>query len=113
MRWRPPLLRSSRVARAQLHGPWVRPKRARQIQTNNTVSTGNVPVVTHAQLLRNTTGHNDSAITKQEDHPKGQVKIAGLVRSARWKKNMVFAHIHDGTTYEPLQAILPTNLAEG
>ena len=42
-----------------------------------------------------------------------EVKVAGLVRSARWKKSMVFTNVHDGTTYEPLQAILPTDLADG
>lgn len=42
-----------------------------------------------------------------ESHPsESPVKIAGLVRSIRKHKKVAFAHISDGSTYQPMQAML-------
>ncbi|RMZ87542.1 hypothetical protein DV736_g5226, partial [Chaetothyriales sp. CBS 134916] len=40
-----------------------------------------------------------------------RVTISGLVRSVRKQKHVAFAHIQDGTTYQPIQAILDPQLA--
>ena len=106
MLWRPlPWLRSARLGRTPnpLHrnlpdlerSPWTQKKQ---------LSSKTLPISTHEQLLHLATATPASS---------SDVTVAGIVRSARWKKNIVFAHIHDGTTYAPLQAILPTNLAAG
>ena len=90
------------------------------------ISTHYLPIVKHIQLLESISiadraksrptseqAENQPAGEQTETQRANEVKVAGIVRSARWKKNIVFAHIHDGTTYEPLQAILPAELAAG
>lgn len=40
------------------------------------------------------------------------VRVQGLVRSIRKQKKRAFAHISDGTTYEPIQAVIRPDKAE-
>lgn len=60
----------------------------------NPVGLSTVSFIKHDTLLSQ--GHTT-------DSP---IKIAGLVRSIRKHKKVAFAHISDGTTYEPMQAML-------
>lgn len=50
------------------------------------------------------TKHN--ALLSQSRSLDNHIKIAGLVRSIRKHKKVAFAHISDGSTYEPMQAML-------
>jgi asparaginyl-tRNA synthetase len=104
MLWRSPWLRSARVGFPHI---------LRDLATFRTKTSKAAPLVTHAQLLGRLPSGSGLSRGEPADHTGNEVKVAGLVRSARWKKSMVFAHIQDGTTYEPLQAILPVHLATG
>lgn len=104
MLWRLTRLHAARVPHVRTRD--ILPFR---IPSHRAISTLRAPLVTHAQLLNNGT----STPTEIEASNAQEIKVAGLVRSARWKKSMVFVHLHDGTTYEPLQAILPIDLASG
>lgn len=44
---------------------------------------------------------------------KEEIKIAGIIRSIRKQKHACFAHISDGSTLAPLQAVLSPELALG
>ncbi len=111
MLWRPlPWLRSARAgctAHRSRRGLLEIKTTAARIQ-KTTISSKAVPFISHAQLLQ-----PDDLPEQAKSESTLEVKVAGTVRSARWKKSIVFAHIHDGTTYEPLQAILPIDLATG
>jgi hypothetical protein len=42
-----------------------------------------------------------------------EIKISGIIRSIRKQKHASFAHISDGTTLAPIQAVLEPELAAG
>jgi len=63
------------------------------------------PHVKHARLL----GDGNSYKTEQLE---GTVKVTGLVRSIRKQKVAAFAHVADGTTLAPIQAVLSPELAK-
>lgn len=58
--------------------------------------------------------HSDLLITAgTEDDVTGiELKIAGLVRSIRKQGKISFAHISDGSTLQPVQAVLPADVAK-
>ena len=110
MLWRPlPWLRFARAGYTARHPcrGLLENKRFGRIQKTE-LSSKAIPLLTHAQLLQPTDLEEQAKSKSTND-----IKVAGTVRSARWKKSIVFAHIHDGTTYDPLQAILPIELATG
>ena len=114
MLWRPSCLRSSWFCSRRAAGAIpLSPLNLREHSVSRWISTKPVPLVTHGQLLQAQISEDVIQNKNAKDYSGEEIKVAGLVRSARWKKNMVFAHIHDGTTYEPLQAILPIELATG
>jgi hypothetical protein len=116
MLWRSsPWLRADRVGRLA-YSPCARPDPIPRRWIHHQTSPSKIaPLVTHSQLLRPNWSPQEKAATPSTDQHEtpSLVRVAGIVRSARWKKKTVFAHIHDGTTYNPLQAILPVELATG
>lgn len=112
MRWRLPWLRAVRHtygAPGALHH-FHKVKTIAQVPRRS-ISSETTRSFTHAQLLRQASVEDEQGVSKSE--PIKNVKVAGIVRSARWKRSVVFASIHDGTTYELLQAVLPVELATG
>jgi len=51
-------------------------------------------------------------LTEQSPPSGSKVKVAGLVRSIRKQKRVAFAHISDGSTFQPVQAILSPDNAK-
>jgi asparaginyl-tRNA synthetase len=75
---------------------------------HNSASPGTRPSVLRcAQILQASKADGPNRFEDQE------VKVNGLVRSVRKQKRFAFAEISDGSTVEPLQAILkPAQAAE-
>ncbi|RMZ83313.1 hypothetical protein DV737_g1683, partial [Chaetothyriales sp. CBS 132003] len=73
-------------------------------------SGGNAQRETHRSLLGEGKATSDG-LDATEITGGRRVTISGLVRSVRKQKNVAFAHIQDGTTYQPIQAILDPQLA--
>ncbi|RMZ81330.1 hypothetical protein DV738_g2307, partial [Chaetothyriales sp. CBS 135597] len=66
---------------------------------------------THRSLLGGSKATGDGRGDETAGSGRRRVTISGLVRSVRKQKRVAFAHIQDGTTYEPIQAILDPQLA--
>lgn len=49
---------------------------------------------------------NHASLLSQKDIDSSPVRVAGLVRSVRKQKKLAFAHLSDGSTYAPIQAVL-------
>lgn len=62
----------------------------------------------HDQLRNLAISDSQDASEKEEQ----TVSIAGLVRSVRRQKKVAFAHISDGSTLDPIQAILNPDQAK-
>ncbi|RMD39827.1 hypothetical protein DV735_g5301, partial [Chaetothyriales sp. CBS 134920] len=66
---------------------------------------------THRSLLGEAKATGDGRGDDTAASGGRRVTISGLVRSVRKQKRVAFAHIQDGTTYAPIQAILDPQLA--
>jgi len=63
-------------------------------------------------LSVSSTFSKNANLVEQPPPPGSKVKIAGLVRSIRKQKRVAFAHISDGSTFQPVQAILSPDNAK-
>jgi asparaginyl-tRNA synthetase len=95
MQWRLSWLHAARVTQ---FSPRIALETRAFSSTSRRSSRSAIPLVTLGQL-------------QKQNAPDGDIKVAGLVRSARWKKKIVFVDVDDGSTSKPLQAILPLELA--
>lgn len=80
----------------------VVPPRELKIEDQNGIDTNLEPE--HHALAPLFTKH--TTLLSPSQPSQSPVKIAGLVRSIRKHKKVAFAHISDGSTYQPMQAIL-------
>ena len=75
----------------------------------------NVPIFRTARPFGQYLRHSQLLDGKRKDQSSvtDDIKVAGLVQSIRKQKSAVFANIADGTTLEPLQAVLQPEQATG
>lgn len=69
----------------------------------------------HSNGASNTHISHDIGVTKtnSDDNASSVVTIHGWIRSVRRMKNVSFAHVADGSTTIPLQAVLTKEQSEG